>query len=210
MLCCPSIPGLLQISVSVTYSLFHTSLQFCLSYTTPPDEASTNATLKEEVLCSTDTFGGLPSPARGMPAVLDCILGCPQPGSSCLPSLIVRYSLKHSLPSATLVYSLSPECASMHVINSIGNDLPPWSILYHQTSYFSVDPSCEDVYILRGSFPFWTHNSNMHFLLNNIAFLYCFIVLQCVITHLRLMVSRYQGLCHFQDTADVLHDVGAQ
>ena len=153
------------------YSLFHTSLQFCHSYTTPPDEASTNATLKAKVLCSADTFGGLPSPARGMPAFLDCILGCPQPGCSCLPSLIVHYSLKHSLPSATLVYSLSPECASMHIINAIGNDLPPWSIVYHQTSYFSVDPSCKDVYILRGFFPFWTRNSNLHFLLNNVAFL---------------------------------------
>ena len=135
--------------------LFHTSLPFCPSYTTLPNEADTDAALKATVFCFRDTFDGLPSPARGMPAFLDCILGCCQPGFSSQPSLILPRlisSPKHSLSSVTLVYSLS-QCSSVCIIRPVRNDLLPWHVESHQ-SYFGVDSSYKDFCILRGFFSF--------------------------------------------------------
>ena len=139
--------------------LFHTSLPFCPSYTTLPDEASTDATSKAKVFCFRDTSGGLPSPARGMPAFLDWILGCCHAVFSSHPSLILPrliYSPKHSLSSVTLVYSLSPQCSSVHIIKSIRNDLLPWHVESHQSSYFSVDSSYKTFASSEGSFSLWT------------------------------------------------------
>lgn len=73
---------------------------------------------------------GLASSARGMPAFLHCIEAALSLAPVYLPSLILNYFLKHTLSSAFLLYSLSPECAFMHIIKSIRTALLSYSIEY--------------------------------------------------------------------------------
>lgn len=137
-------PSHFQISISVTDSLFHTSLPFCTSHTTPSDSASTNVTQKPV------SFSGLPLSAIGMASFLGCIQAVLSLAPAYLPSLILHYSLKHTLPAAALLYSSSPKCAFIHIIDSIRSGLLTLSIKSHQPSYFKVDPSCKMIFTHRG------------------------------------------------------------
>lgn len=75
-------------------------------------------------------YDGLASSARGIPAFLHCIEAALSLAPVYLPSLILNYFLKHTLSSAILLYSLSPECAFMHIIKSIRTALLSYSIVY--------------------------------------------------------------------------------
>lgn len=90
----------------------------------------------------------------------------------------------------------------MPIIDSIRSGPPPLGGESHPPSCLKVDPSYKMIYILRGFFTLWRHDINLHFLTQ---FFYRFVMLQLVLT-----VSRYQGLCHLQDIAHALCEVGAQ
>lgn len=77
------------------------------------------------------SYGGLASSARGMPTFLHCIEAALSLAPAYLPSLILKYFLKHTLSSAIFLYSLSPECALMHIVNSIRTALLSYSIECH-------------------------------------------------------------------------------
>lgn len=155
------------------------------------------------------SFSGLASSARGMPTFLDCIWAALLLAPAYQPSVILHYFLKHTLPSATLLYPLSPECTFMHIINSI-DMLYYLRILNTTNSLISME-----------MLPVKSFRSTEGTLLSDLRILICFsyltaqffhclIILQLAITHLGLTVSRHEGLCHFQDIAHALHEVSTQ